>query len=122
MAAHCLECPGRAGREQLRSVQRSVACHVAIACRHGYVVDSECSLKASGAAVAATAEAPAQGVPWRPAASNQDIFTGRLLRRFAGTGVRFEGSRMSAVQLSADLQRLTDPRFVAKSETRVPRG
>jgi PleD family two-component response regulator len=59
VAAHCLECPGRAGREQMRSVQRSVACHVAIACRHGYVVDSECSLKASGAAVADVAPAGA---------------------------------------------------------------
>jgi PleD family two-component response regulator len=49
VATHCLECPGRAGQEQLRSVQRSVACHVAIVCRHGYVVDSECSLKTPGA-------------------------------------------------------------------------
>ncbi|MGH8179337.1 MAG: response regulator [Steroidobacter sp.] len=50
VAAHCLDCPGRTGQEQLRAVQRSVACHVAIACRHGYVVDSECSLKAAGVA------------------------------------------------------------------------
>jgi PleD family two-component response regulator len=52
VATHCLECPGRAGQEQLRSVQRSVACHVAIVCRHGYVVDGECSLKASGSSIA----------------------------------------------------------------------
>jgi PleD family two-component response regulator len=51
VATHCLECPGRAGPEQLRSVQRSVACHVSIVCRHGYVVDSECLLKSSGASI-----------------------------------------------------------------------
>jgi two-component system cell cycle response regulator len=48
VATLCLECPGRAGQEQLRCVQRSVACHVGIVCRHGYAVDSECSLKISG--------------------------------------------------------------------------
>jgi PleD family two-component response regulator len=57
VAMHCRECPGRAGQEQLRSVQRSVACHVAIVCRHGYVVDSECSLKTSGASIAGAASA-----------------------------------------------------------------
>jgi two-component system, cell cycle response regulator len=57
VATHCLECPGRAGQQQLRAVQRSVASHVAIVCRHGYVVDSECSLKASGASIAGVAAA-----------------------------------------------------------------
>ena len=41
----CRNCPGRTGPEQLGAVQRSVACHVSIVCRHGYVVDDECSLK-----------------------------------------------------------------------------
>lgn len=45
VAAHCLNCPGRTSPEQLRAVQRSVAGHVAIVCRHGYVVDSVCTLK-----------------------------------------------------------------------------
>lgn len=45
IAGHCRGCPGRTGPEQLAAVQRSVACHVSIVCRHGYVVDSECSLK-----------------------------------------------------------------------------
>lgn len=46
IAGLCRNCPGRTGPEQLGAVQRSVACHVAIVCRHGYVVDNECSLKA----------------------------------------------------------------------------
>jgi hypothetical protein len=46
IAGLCRSCPGRTGPEQLGAVQRSVACHVAIVCRHGYVVDNECSLKA----------------------------------------------------------------------------
>jgi PleD family two-component response regulator len=45
VAEHCRPCPGRAGPEQLGAVQRSVACHLSIACRHGYVVDGECTLK-----------------------------------------------------------------------------
>jgi PleD family two-component response regulator len=45
IAGLCRNCPGRTGPEQLGAVQRSVAGHVAIVCRHGYVVDSECSLK-----------------------------------------------------------------------------
>jgi PleD family two-component response regulator len=45
VAEHCRPCLGRTGPEQLGAVQRSVACHVAIACRHGYVVDGECTLK-----------------------------------------------------------------------------
>jgi two-component system, cell cycle response regulator len=46
VAGLCRNCPGRTGPEQLGAVQRSVACHVSIVCRHGYVVDNECSLKA----------------------------------------------------------------------------
>jgi hypothetical protein len=46
IAGLCRNCPGRTGPEQLGAVQRSVACHVSIVCRHGYVVDNECSLKA----------------------------------------------------------------------------
>jgi PleD family two-component response regulator len=46
IAALCRNCPGRTGPEQLGAVQRSVACHVSIVCRHGYVVENECSLKA----------------------------------------------------------------------------
>lgn len=57
VAEHCRRCPGRAGTEQLSAVQRSVASHVAIACRHGYVVDTVCGLKAV-APVAETAESP----------------------------------------------------------------
>lgn len=49
IATHCLNCPGRQGAEQLRAVQRSVACSVSIVCRHGYAVDAECSLKFAGA-------------------------------------------------------------------------
>jgi PleD family two-component response regulator len=45
LAGLCRNCPGRTGPEQLGAVQRSVACHVSIVCRHGYVVDNECSLK-----------------------------------------------------------------------------
>lgn len=47
IAALCRNCPGRTGPEQLGAVQRSLASHVAIVCRHGYVVDNECSLKGS---------------------------------------------------------------------------
>jgi len=45
VAEHCRPCLGRTGPEQLSAVQRSVACHLSIACRHGYVVDSERALK-----------------------------------------------------------------------------
>jgi PleD family two-component response regulator len=45
VAAHCRRCNGRTSPEQLSAVQRSVACHVGIVCRHGYAVDSACSLK-----------------------------------------------------------------------------
>jgi CheY-like chemotaxis protein len=47
-AERCLKCPGHVGDEQLLAVQRSVGSHVAIACRHGYVVDSQCSMKGAG--------------------------------------------------------------------------
>jgi PleD family two-component response regulator len=45
VAERCRACPGREGPEQLSAVQRSVACHLALVCRHGYFVASECSLK-----------------------------------------------------------------------------
>jgi len=45
VAELCRRCPGHSGNEQLAAVQRSVATHAAIVCRHGYVVDSECVLK-----------------------------------------------------------------------------
>jgi PleD family two-component response regulator len=45
VAEQCRVCPGRSGPAQLNTVQRSVATQVAIACRHGYAVDSDCALK-----------------------------------------------------------------------------
>jgi PleD family two-component response regulator len=45
VAEHCRGCPGHSGSEQLAAVQRSVATHTGIVCRHGYVVDNECVLK-----------------------------------------------------------------------------
>lgn len=48
VAEHCRPCNGRSGAEQLSAIQRSVAGHVALGCRHGYVVDAECRLKAGG--------------------------------------------------------------------------
>ncbi|MBM0108376.1 response regulator [Steroidobacter sp. S1-65] len=45
VAEHCRHCPGHSGHEQLAAVQRSVATHAGIVCRHGYVVDSQCMLK-----------------------------------------------------------------------------
>ena len=45
VAEHCRHCSGRASPEQLVAVQRSVTGHVAIACRHGYAVDSQCVFK-----------------------------------------------------------------------------
>ncbi|HEY0939364.1 MAG TPA: response regulator [Steroidobacter sp.] len=45
VAEHCRRCPGHSGNEQLAAVQRSVATHAGIVCRHGYVVDSQCVLK-----------------------------------------------------------------------------
>lgn len=49
VAEHCRNCPGHSGPEQLAAVQRSVATHAGIVCRHGYVVDSECVLKSPAA-------------------------------------------------------------------------
>jgi DNA-binding response OmpR family regulator len=49
VAEQCRKCPGQAGSEQLSTVQRSVASHVAISCRHGYAVDSNCTLKSKQA-------------------------------------------------------------------------
>lgn len=49
VAEHCRGCPGHSGKEQLAAVQRSVATHAGIVCRHGYVVDSECVLKSPAA-------------------------------------------------------------------------
>jgi len=53
VAEHCRGCPGHSGNEQLAAVQRSVATHAGIVCRHGYVVDSECVLKSPAAMRAA---------------------------------------------------------------------
>ena len=47
VADQCRACPGRSGPAQLSAVQRSVATHLAIACRHGYVVDDDCAFKAT---------------------------------------------------------------------------
>jgi len=47
VAEQCRVCPGRSGPAQLSTVQRSVATHVAISCRHGYAVDSDCALKSA---------------------------------------------------------------------------
>jgi PleD family two-component response regulator len=46
VAEQCRRCPGHTGTEQLSTIQRSVAAHAAIACRHGYAVDSNCTFKA----------------------------------------------------------------------------
>lgn len=54
VAEHCRGCPGHSGSEQLAAVQRSVATHAGLVCRHGYVVDSECVLKSPVAAASAT--------------------------------------------------------------------
>jgi DNA-binding response OmpR family regulator len=45
VAEQCRVCTGHAGAAQLSTVQRSVAAGVTIACRHGYAVDSHCTLK-----------------------------------------------------------------------------
>jgi PleD family two-component response regulator len=44
-AEHCRACSGRIGAEQLEAVKHSVTGHVAIACRHGYAIASECPLQ-----------------------------------------------------------------------------
>ncbi len=46
VAEECRACGGRVGAEQLEAVRQSVTGHVAIACRHGYAVASECPLQA----------------------------------------------------------------------------
>jgi PleD family two-component response regulator len=46
VAERCRACNGRIGAEQLEAVKQSVTGHVAIACRHGYAVASECPLRA----------------------------------------------------------------------------
>lgn len=46
VAEQCRKCPGHSGPQQLSTVQSSVAGHLAIVCRHGYAVDSHCTLKA----------------------------------------------------------------------------
>ncbi len=45
VAEHCRACSGRPGAAQLSAIQRSVAVGVTIACRHGYAVESHCTLK-----------------------------------------------------------------------------
>lgn len=45
VAEHCRRCDGRMGSVQLAAVKKSVARHVAIPCRHGYAVASECPLR-----------------------------------------------------------------------------
>ncbi len=44
VAEHCRSCSGRVGMEQLIAIKQSVAGHVAIPCRQGYAVASECPL------------------------------------------------------------------------------
>lgn len=51
VAEQCRKCPGQAGAQQLSTVQRSVAAHVGICCRHGYAVDDACALKSGEALV-----------------------------------------------------------------------
>jgi PleD family two-component response regulator len=46
VAELCRICSGHTGPAQLTTVQRSVAAGVTISCRHGYAVDSHCTLKA----------------------------------------------------------------------------
>lgn len=51
VADQCRGCPGHAGPEQLGAVQHSIKCHIAITCRHGYSVDSHCTLKSATASI-----------------------------------------------------------------------
>lgn len=51
VAGQCRGCPGHAGPAQLSAVQSSIKSHIAIACRHGYSVDSHCTLKTVTAAI-----------------------------------------------------------------------
>lgn len=66
VAEHCRACPGHSGSEQLAAVQRSVATHAGIVCRHGYVVDSECVLKSPAAMRANRHASPPADAPGRP--------------------------------------------------------
>lgn len=45
VAERCRSCNGRVGTEQLEAVRQSITGHVAIACRHGYAVGSDCPLQ-----------------------------------------------------------------------------
>lgn len=56
----CRACCGHAGPAQLSAVQRSVAAGATIACRHGYAVESHCSLKAESRPSADAARAMLQ--------------------------------------------------------------
>jgi len=58
VAENCRHCNGRVGTEQLGAVQRSVAGHVGISCRHGYAIDSECRLQVAGVLAARTKSKP----------------------------------------------------------------
>ena len=58
VAEQCRRCSGHAGPAQLSTVQRSVAAGVTIACRHGYAVDSHCTLKAEIATQPAEHDSP----------------------------------------------------------------
>ncbi|HEU4654236.1 MAG TPA: response regulator, partial [Steroidobacteraceae bacterium] len=58
VAENCRRCNGRIGTEQLGAVQRSVAGHVGISCRHGYAIDSECRLQSPGVLAAGTKSKP----------------------------------------------------------------
>lgn len=49
VATQCRLCAGRAGPAQLNAVQRSVAVGATIACRHGYALESCCTLKVDAA-------------------------------------------------------------------------
>lgn len=51
IAEQCRKCPGHSGAQQLSTVQRSVAAHVGISCRHGYAVDEACTLKSVDALI-----------------------------------------------------------------------
>lgn len=58
VAEHCRLCSGHAGPAQLSAVQRSVAVAATIDCRHGYAVESHCTLKPQIAPPADTQSAP----------------------------------------------------------------
>lgn len=60
VAEHCRSCPGHSGSEQLAAVQRSVATHASLVCRHGYVVDGECVLKSPVASTSTASRSAAR--------------------------------------------------------------